>query len=78
MRVFGTKQVEPTDADLAAAARLSAVAARFKGQSTTPPEFTEVEHDPLGEPKAEDEPEAVEGSKRSAEADEPEDPGSDV
>lgn len=34
MRVFGTKQVEPTDADLAAAARLSAVAARFKPHSS--------------------------------------------
>lgn len=30
MKVFGTKQVKPTYQDLAAAARLSAVAARFK------------------------------------------------
>jgi len=30
MRVFGTKQVQPTDEDRAAAARLSAVAARFR------------------------------------------------
>jgi hypothetical protein len=30
MRIFGTKRVEPTDEDLAALARLSAVAARFK------------------------------------------------
>lgn len=49
MRVFGTKQIEPTDADRAAAARLSAVAARFKGEPTS--DFTEVEHDPLGEPE---------------------------
>ena len=32
MRVFGTKQIEPTHADRAAAARLNALAARFKPQ----------------------------------------------
>lgn len=50
MRVFGTKQVEPTDEDRVAAARLSAVAARFKGDS--PAELTEATPDPLGEPEA--------------------------
>ena len=48
MRVFGTKHVEPTDEDLAAAARLSAVAARFKTEPTT--DFTETSPDPIGEP----------------------------
>ena len=48
MRVFGTKHVEPTDEDLAAAARLSAVAARFKTELTT--DFTETSPDPIGEP----------------------------
>jgi len=32
MRVFGTKQIEPTHEDRAAAARLNALAARFKPQ----------------------------------------------
>src|SRR5689334_16229315 len=49
MRVFGTKQVEPTDEDRAAAARLSAVAARFKTEPTT--DFTETSPDPIGEPE---------------------------
>jgi|1186.fasta_scaffold349266_2 hypothetical protein len=45
MRVFGTKQTEPTDEDRVAAARLSAVAARFKGEPVA--DFTEVEPDPF-------------------------------
>jgi hypothetical protein len=64
MRVFGTKQVEPTDEDRAAAARLSAVAARFKTESTT--DFTETSPDPIGEP-----------SDESAEASEAEEPDID-
>ena len=62
MRVFGNKQVEPTDEDRAAAARLSAVAARFKPDSTS--DFTEVTPDPIGEP-------SEEGGDESAEAEEP-------
>jgi hypothetical protein len=62
MRVFGNKQVEPTDEDRAAAARLSAVAARFKPDSTS--DFTEVTPDPIGEP-------SEESADESAEAEEP-------
>jgi hypothetical protein len=51
MRVFGTKRVEPTNEDRAAAARLSAVAARFKPEN--PAELTEAAPDPLGEPSEE-------------------------
>jgi hypothetical protein len=47
MRVFGTKRVEPTNEDRVAAARLSAVAARFKAED--PGELTEASPDPLGE-----------------------------
>ncbi len=50
MRVFGTKQTEPTDEDRVAAARLSAVAARFKAEPVT--DFTEVEPDPFDAPEA--------------------------
>jgi hypothetical protein len=53
MKVFGTKQAEPTDEDRAAAARLSAVAARFKPESSS--DFVETESDPIGEPEASDE-----------------------
>jgi hypothetical protein len=53
MKVFGMKRTEPTDEDRAAAARLSAVAARFKGASPT--DLTESSPDPLGEPEATDE-----------------------
>ena len=63
MRVFGTKQVEPTDEDRVAAVRLSAVAARFKGESST--ELTEATPDPLGEP------EAIEDADEPEEAAEP-------
>ena len=49
MRVFGTKQPEPTDEDRAAAARLSAVSARFKSETAS--DFTEVAPDPIGEPE---------------------------
>ncbi|HEX4800931.1 MAG TPA: hypothetical protein VFU91_07095 [Sphingomicrobium sp.] len=65
MKVFGMKQREPTDADRAAAARLSAVAARFKGNQPT--DLTESSPDPLGAPEATDqavaEPETSEGSQ---------------
>ena len=37
MRVFGTKQIEPTSEDVVAAARLSAVAARYKGETWLDP-----------------------------------------
>jgi hypothetical protein len=53
MKVFGTKQAEPTDEDRAAATRLSAVAARFKPESSS--DFVETESDPIGEPEASDE-----------------------
>ena len=51
MRVFGTKQPEATDADRAAATRLSAVAARFKAepsldQGETPQESPEEPQEP--------------------------------
>jgi hypothetical protein len=62
MRVFGTKQIEPTDEDRVAAARLSAVAARFKPDSTS--DFTDVSPDPIGEPSEE--------IAEAAEAEEPE------
>ena len=53
MKVFGMKQREPTDEDRAAVARLSAVAARFKGdQSTDLASLTESAPDPLGQPKS--------------------------
>ena len=70
MRVFGTKQVEPTNEDRVAAARLSAVAARFKVDSQA--EFTEATPDPLGEPEPTDDAVApIEASE------EPEEPGSE-
>jgi hypothetical protein len=73
MRVFGTKQVEPTDEDRVAAARLSAVAARFKAGTSA--DFTEVAPDPLGEPEAvADEAEAAEAAEAP---EEPEEPGDD-
>jgi hypothetical protein len=50
MRVFGTKHIEPTDEDRVAAARLSAVAARFKAEPAT--DFTDVGPDPIGSPEA--------------------------
>jgi len=55
MKVFGMKQREPTDEDRAAAARLSAVAARFRGDQST--NLTESSPDPLGAPRATEEPE---------------------
>jgi hypothetical protein len=69
MKVFGTKHREPTDEDRAAAARLSAVAARFKGDQSTY-ELTESSPDPLGAPKATEkealaQPEGVEESQES-------------
>lgn len=66
MRMFGTKQPETTDEDRVAAARLSAVAARFKAEQ--PSEFTEVSPDPIGEPQAaDDEPEASEDEEAPGE-----------
>ena len=64
MKVFGTKQAEPTDADRAAAARLSAVAARFKPDSTSG--FVDTESDPIGEPE--------DASETPQEPQEPEEP----
>jgi hypothetical protein len=65
MKVFGMKQREPTDADRAAAARLSAVAGRFKGNQPT--YLTESTPDPLGHlgatGEAATEPEAPEDSQ---------------
>ena len=61
MKVFGTKHTEPTDADRAAAVRLSAVAARFKPGSTS--DFAETESDPLGEPEADEEPQEPDGEE---------------
>ena len=49
MRLFGTKLPEPTNEDRAAAARLSAVAARFKPVESDLG-LTESTSDPLGEP----------------------------
>lgn len=73
MRVFGTKHVEPTDEDLAAAARLSAVAARFKTEPTT--DFTETSPDPIGEPEASDDVADIEAEDSiEPEADEAEEP----
>jgi len=48
MKVFGMKRAEPTDADRAAATRLSAVAARFKGAPTY--DLTDSSPDPIGAP----------------------------
>ena len=76
MRVFGTKQVEPSDADRVAAARLSAVAARFKADPSA--DFTEVAPDPLGEPEAViDEPEAGAEEADAEAAEAPDEPGDD-
>jgi hypothetical protein len=53
MKVFGMKRTEPTDADRLAAARLSAVAARFKrDRSNDLSDLTESASDPLGAPEA--------------------------
>ena len=60
MKVFGTKQRGPTDEDRAAAARLSAVAARFKGEPSF--DLTEASPDPIGQPEAV-EPEAAEATQ---------------
>ena len=74
MKVFGMKQREPTDADRTAAARLSAVAARFKrDQSSELTDLTESAPDPLGEP-AVAEPEAPSEWQASGIADAPEEP----
>lgn len=70
MRVFGTKQVEPTDEDRVAAARLSAVAARFKAGTSA--DFTEVAPDPLGEPEA-----VADGAEAAEAAEAPEEPVDD-
>ena len=64
MKMFGKKPPEPTDEDRAAAARLSALAARLRAPTSS--DLTEAAPDPLGEPKAAEEPEA---------AQEPEGPG---
>jgi len=68
MRVFGTKRVEPTDEDRVAIARLSAVAARFKGEPTS--EFTDVEPDPFEAPEPSSELEASEDLDASDEQEE--------
>jgi hypothetical protein len=60
MKLFGKKLPEPTDEDRAAAARLSAVAARYKPGTS---DLTEVSPDPLGEPEAAEEPEAPADSR---------------
>ena len=62
MKIFGTKQSEPSDEDRAAAARLSAVAARFKAEPT---DFTEVSKDPFGAPEASEEPKVSDEPERS-------------
>ena len=58
MKVFGTKRVQPSDADRIAAERLSTVAARFKAEAHAG--FTETT---IGEPADAAEPEAIEDSK---------------
>ena len=70
MKMFGTKLPEPTDEDRAAAARLNAIAARLKPETSS--DFTEVSPDPLGEPEAAEGPEAAqepEGPEDSREPD---------
>lgn len=70
------KQREPTDEDRVAVARLSAVAARFKGDQSTY-ELTESSPDPLGEPKATEE-EAFAQAKAAEQpvvSEEPDEPG---
>lgn len=47
MRVFGTKQPEPTDADRAAAARLSALAARFRPDPSLDAEVEPIDAEPV-------------------------------
>jgi hypothetical protein len=68
MRVFGTKQTEPTDEDRVAAARLSAVAARFKGEPVA--DFTEVEPDPFEAPEAREEADGELGAAEEPDGDE--------
>jgi len=72
MKVFGMKRAEPTDADRAAAARLSAVAARFKGGPNY--DLTESSRDPIGEPEATDEAVAEAEAPSMDESEEPEAP----
>ena len=67
MRVFGRKQMEPTDEDRLAAARLSSVANRFKVGAEN--DLTEISPDPIGEPDEADEPEDAE---QPEDAEEPE------
>ena len=66
MRVFGRKQMEPTDEDRLAAARLTSVANRFKVGAES--DLTEISPDPIGEPDEADEPDEPE------DAEQPEDP----
>lgn len=61
MKLFGTKRPEPTDEDRAAAARLSALAARYKPGTSS--DLTDVSPDPLGEGEAGEEPEAPADSR---------------
>lgn len=61
MKLFGTKPPEPTDEDRAAAARLSALAARYKPGTSS--DLTDVSPDPLGEAEAGEEPEAPADSR---------------
>jgi len=55
MKMFGKKVPEQTDEDRAAAARLSALAARLRAGTSS--DLTDVSPDPLGEPEAAEEPE---------------------
>lgn len=62
MKLFGTKRPEPTDEDRAAAARLSALAARYKPGTSS--DLTDVSPDPLGgEPETAEEPEGPADSR---------------
>lgn len=65
MKVFGTKQTQPSDADRMASARLSAVAARFKSEPTY--DLTEASPDPIGEPLESLEPEVPSQPEANAE-----------
>ena len=69
MKMFGTKVPEPTDEDRAAAARLNALAARLKPDTSS--DLTEVSPDPLRELEAAEEPEASAEPEASEDSQDP-------
>jgi hypothetical protein len=69
MKLFGTKLPEPTDEDRVAAARLSALAARYKAGTSS--DLTDVSPDPLGEPEAAEDSEVADDPEAPTDSHEP-------